>query len=224
MFVAGFMLGFILAAVFSFVWVKTLLNPPAFNQVMEKEKDLGDHKEVVSKLEEEVAALHTELLRFEEVMSNDNMVMFPSRGFRGGNAYESNHGSRKNRDLSDSENESYQKSRSLSGRENEGYQKNRNPARRENEKIITELRPAAVSDAPVKETGDVSTPYDQRQKKRSQVVYLWDNGRKANEIARETGLGQGEVELILSLRNKKNMEEFPDERLGLRSERLEVRS
>ena len=47
--------------------------------------------------------------------------------------------------------------------------------------------------------------------KQGEVLGLWEKGKKVSEIARDTGLGQGEVELILSLRNKFNRPGLEDE-------------
>ncbi|HOB87400.1 MAG TPA: hypothetical protein PKO38_06910 [Bacillota bacterium] len=46
----------------------------------------------------------------------------------------------------------------------------------------------------------------QRKKKQMSVLTLWAEGCELKEIARQTGLDQGEVELILSLQRK--MSEF----------------
>ncbi|NLI69846.1 MAG: DUF2802 domain-containing protein [Firmicutes bacterium] len=47
-----------------------------------------------------------------------------------------------------------------------------------------------------------------KKQKQGEVLGLWDEGRGVGDIARDTGLGQGEVELILSLRNKLNEREI----------------
>ncbi|NLZ28771.1 MAG: hypothetical protein GX887_07390 [Firmicutes bacterium] len=47
-----------------------------------------------------------------------------------------------------------------------------------------------------------------KKQKQGEVLGLWDEGRGLGDIARDTGLGQGEVELILSLRNKLNEREI----------------
>lgn len=47
-----------------------------------------------------------------------------------------------------------------------------------------------------------------KKQKQGEVLGLWEKGRELNDIARDTGLGQGEVELILSLRNKLNEREI----------------
>jgi len=54
------------------------------------------------------------------------------------------------------------------------------------------VRNPVHKESPAKVEGDRNT----------RVLNLWQDGRGMEEIARETGLGKGEVELILSLRKK----------------------
>ena len=150
MFVAGFIVGVIVAIIFSWFWLRQLKSMSSFSQVIDKEVGQADHKDSVINLEIEVENLQDQIHRVEELLTAGNTVFFPS----GSTVH-----TKKQQTIS-------------AGRE-------------------------AVGE-PEKDGVKVN----RKRRKQGEVLGLWEKGRKPGEIARDTGLGQGEVELILSLRNK----------------------
>lgn len=149
MFVAGFIVGVIVAIIFSWFWLRQLKSMSSFSQVVDKEVDQADHKDSVINLEIEVENLQDQIHRVEELLSAGNTVFFPSGA-----------------------------------------------ANTKKQQVISSGREAAGE--PEKD----GMRFNRKKRKQGEVLGLWEKGRKPGEIARDTGLGQGEVELILSLRNK----------------------
>ncbi len=76
--------------------------------------------------------------------------------------------------------------------------------------------PSRLREVPGEEVFIGST--NKKIQKQGEVLGLWEQGKKVSEIAKDTGLGQGEVELILSLRNKLHRPGLKDE-AGLEKEK-----
>ncbi len=157
MFVWGFLLGFCLAFIVNWFWVRQLRAASSFGQVMGKESSGEKYRDTVIDLEIEVEHLQEQIQRMEEHLSY-------------GGAY----GDIKEKTVAPV----------VSPVIRQGY--------------------APVREFPREEVfiGSSVTSSNKKIQKQGEVLSLWEQGKKISEIAKDTGLGQGEVELILSLRNK----------------------
>ena len=171
MFVAGFILGLLVAMLVGWFWFSQINNVSPFHQAVQKHVEEGEYREMFSSLESELEGVQEQIQKLGEAIA--------------GNSSGSD---------SAAEPEDEEGDRPLSGNEQlelRGTASN----------LETHHQPLEP-EAETKIEDKKELRGNRKREKQGEVLELWEEGNDMAQIARETGLGQGEVELILSLRNK----------------------
>ena len=155
MFVAGFLLGLLVAMLLSWFWLSQLNNVSPFQQVVQREVEEEDYKEMFMALESEMEEVQNQIQRIGDALA----------------------------------------------------QQQQHQTMPEVERRIQDRQQAFASRPDFAGEAKKEVRGNRKREKQGEVLGLWSEGREVDEIARDTGLGQGEVELILSLRNKLGRQE-----------------
>ena len=148
MFVAGFLLGLLVAMLLSWFWMSQLNTVSPFQQAVQREVEEEDYKEMFMALESEMEEVQNQIKRIGDALAQQQQQAVPEVDRR----------------------------------------------IQERQQAFTS-RPDFAGEAKREVRGN------RKREKQGEVLGLWNEGHEVGEIARDTGLGQGEVELILSLRN-----------------------